>query len=284
MSLIGADRSFGRITNIFERDECSDVFGIDAHNSICAPSNTLCCVRNQQAFPSCQQYLEKGWCCVGNGKDDDCYVDQESECETANSVPCTDLPSGVDEACCPPLTSCVDGYTSSSGVRCQINRNILIKVDASSTTTSTATSTLTTSSTSSSSSSRTSTTTTPIPDTTSSSPSRSAFTQGSSSSSPSPAPSSPETLSGGAIAGIVVGALAGLALLLLAAYFLMRRRKARDGGAQVVQGSTANTIAANNTESKPEGYVYAGRQPRHELDGYYQPRPHELDGQGHYSG
>jgi hypothetical protein len=77
-----------RSVNVFSllgaRDSCSDAFGPNASNSDCRPSDTLCCkhiqlevhfryvltnkppgVRRGQEFPSCQQHLGKGWCCVG---------------------------------------------------------------------------------------------------------------------------------------------------------------------------------------------------------------------------
>ncbi|KAL2191451.1 hypothetical protein L209DRAFT_675829 [Thermothelomyces heterothallicus CBS 203.75] len=116
---------------LFGRDQCSDVFGSDASDEICSPSQTLCCVRRGQEYPACHQSLGKGWCCIGNNPTDNCYVDQPSVCEEKNSVPCTYLAEGTTEACCPRLTSCViDTPASKEVVRCNIQYGDLQKAGA----------------------------------------------------------------------------------------------------------------------------------------------------------
>ncbi|KAI1634902.1 hypothetical protein F4809DRAFT_491913 [Biscogniauxia mediterranea] len=91
-----------------KRDACSDAFGAGTSNSICAPSSTLCCVRDGQQFPSCQQFQGRGWCCVGS-------------CSELNSVTCTSSGNDTQIACCPEFTTCVNGYN----VRCQISYTAL---------------------------------------------------------------------------------------------------------------------------------------------------------------
>lgn len=60
------------------------------------------------------------------------------------------------------------------------------------------------------------------------------------------------SLSGGAIAGIVVGCVAGVAILIFAVWFLLRRRKKRQAP---VEGTPA--IAVSQMQSMyPEEYLY----------------------------
>ncbi|KAI0967689.1 hypothetical protein F4678DRAFT_465293 [Xylaria arbuscula] len=81
---------------LHKRDACSDAFGSDWSDDVCWPSDTLCCLHSEDDFPSCEVHIDKGWCCVGNSSTDNCYVDQPSECDTPNSVPCTHLAEGPD--------------------------------------------------------------------------------------------------------------------------------------------------------------------------------------------
>ncbi|KAL6922960.1 hypothetical protein FSST1_000234 [Fusarium sambucinum] len=207
---------------ISRRDECSDVFGANSHNAACAPSNTLCCTRESQSYPSCEKHLGKGWCCVE--EDGNCYVDQESVCDEDNSVPCTTLMSGESEACCPKLTSCASGFEASKdNVRCNINRKDLlnaVKASEEETMTTSPTSQVSTELKANMDDATTTTddvkTTEPLSQT--EEPSSSSFTTSSSHSSSS-------SLSNGAIAGIAVGAAAvGIAIASLAFWFLKRKK------------------------------------------------------------
>ncbi|KAK4463248.1 hypothetical protein QBC42DRAFT_345736 [Cladorrhinum samala] len=238
-----AERSSG----LFGRDSCSDAFGSNAMNSICAPSNTLCCVRRNQAFPSCQQYLGRGWCCVGEKDEDNCYVDGPSACDEPNSVPCTNLASGVTKACCPRLTSCHNDYKASLGqVRCNI-RQIDLK-NAARTVISSVSST-------SSSSTSTSTTTVSIESTTSST-STTVTTGGSSATAANVNETSTTSkesgggggVSGGVIAGAVIGPTFVLAALVLLGCFFYRRRNKK--------ANIQNELPANPGMQPPMGQAH----------------------------
>ncbi|KAI1135491.1 hypothetical protein F5Y05DRAFT_172439 [Hypoxylon sp. FL0543] len=224
------------IANLFQRDECSDAFGSDAANSICAPSNTLCCVRKGETYPSCVQEMGIGWCCVGNGTNDNCYVDQPSECGSANSVACVNLAPNTSSACCPRLTRCASGYVAAEdNVRCEIGYDDLMQLVA----TASETSTLPTVSASSATSSASSSSLTSSP--TSSSASFLSTESPNPTQDNDPEPDQTQSaLTSGSIAGIAVGSVAGLALLAaMACYFLRRKRKAK-------QAATSSNGADNN--------------------------------------
>ncbi|KAI0880849.1 uncharacterized protein GGS22DRAFT_77062 [Annulohypoxylon maeteangense] len=210
--------------NIFERDVCSDAFGSSRSNSICSPSNTLCCVQKGEVFPSCQQELGIGWCCVGNGTNQDCYVDQPSVCGSENSVACVNLAPNTTSACCPRLTRCSAGYQAAEGnVRCEIGYADLMQLAATA--------------------SQTNAFSTDISSTTSS-----ISTTSTSSSSPVPTQSnsqerqqSQSSISSGATAGIAVGAAGFIILVILAFYFLHRRRKAKMDETNNISNNINNT-------------------------------------------
>ncbi|KAI0836198.1 hypothetical protein F5Y06DRAFT_274443 [Hypoxylon sp. FL0890] len=211
--------------SLFQRDACSDTFGSDAANSICAPSSTLCCVRKGETYPSCVQELGMGWCCVGNGTNDNCYVDQPSECDSPNSVACVNLAPNTSSACCPRLTTCASGYEAAEDiVRCEIGYDDLMQLAATASETSTLPTVSTSSATFVSSSSSTSTTTTTSSSSTTSLSTESPISNENNDTEPDQTSSA---LAPGSIAGIVVGSVAGLALFVAMAYYFLRRRKAR---------------------------------------------------------
>ncbi|KAK0623677.1 hypothetical protein B0T14DRAFT_516869 [Immersiella caudata] len=212
------------VSLLFGRDSCSDAFGQIASNSICAPSRTLCCVRRGQVYPSCQQYLGKGWCCTGENPTDNCYVDQESVCNEANPVFCTNLAPGTTEACCPRLTSCQPSINATkSSVRCNIQYADLKRAAASSSSSSLVTSATSTTSTSPTSQlSPTSLTTSPTSSTTSKLP-------------VDPLTPSPETValppstasSSGLVAGAAIGGTVAVMTIGLLIFILFRRQMRR---------------------------------------------------------
>ncbi|KAK3302282.1 uncharacterized protein B0T15DRAFT_299658 [Chaetomium strumarium] len=216
---------------LYGRDECSDAFGPIASNALCSPGKTLCCVRRGQEFPSCQQYLGKGWCCTGGNATDNCYIDQPSACEEPNSVPCTNLAEGTTEACCPRLTSCSPEFPAHEVVRCNIQHGDLQRAAQAGVT----------SSASVGLSSATSTSTTPEESTTTalaSSTTAMASTTGTTSSANAtnvaqtslpPDGDSREASSSapppaGLIGGTAVGATLGFVLVVLLGYLVLRKR------------------------------------------------------------
>ncbi|KAK4038956.1 hypothetical protein C8A01DRAFT_16996 [Parachaetomium inaequale] len=219
---------------LFGRDLCSDAFGSDASDQGCTPSLTLCCVRQNQQYPRCQQSLGKGWCCIGNNPTDNCYVDQPSVCEEQNSVPCTDLQQGTTKACCPRLTSCASDFSASKElVRCNIQYSDLQRAAGSSSSSSSA-ARATTSSTSSSiaASSTTSSTELSTPATSSgalaSSTAATSIAAGDAPQTPLPSGTNSQgqgtaELSGGLIAGAAVGGTLGFVGLLVLGYLMLRR-------------------------------------------------------------
>ncbi|KAK0615131.1 hypothetical protein B0T17DRAFT_657375 [Bombardia bombarda] len=249
--------------SIFARDACSDVFGSTASNSICTPSFTLCCVRSRQVFPSCQQYLGRGWCCVGGNATDNCYVDSESVCDEKNSVPCTRLAEGTTKACCPRLTSCHPSYNASEDfVRCQIQYSDLLQAAAAST--ASAQSSTSTSSTSSSSSSSSSTSvsssTSAVSSSTTGAAAASSLTSVPSPSSTVPADSSSAAaLSPGAIGGVAVAAtLAFSAAMVFLYWFLRRRWKKQHEMSQLspgMPGAPGPSVAHTMPDQSTYGYT-----------------------------
>ncbi|KAI1458646.1 hypothetical protein F4805DRAFT_120466 [Annulohypoxylon moriforme] len=252
MSQVGECGSFDRIVwskspdltsnanPIFKRDQCSDAFGADRFNSICSPSNTLCCVQQGEVFPSCQQELGMGWCCVGNGTDQDCYVDQPSVCNSVNSVACINLAPNTTSACCPRLTRCSTGYQASeNNVRCEIGYDDLMQLAATASQINTSTT-----DTSSTSSSSTSTSTSTISSVSSPSASTGSAVQ-TPSNDTEPQQSGRYTISSGAIAGITVGAVGFIALAILAFYFLSRRKTKKDDADNVGHSTSDGNVYIN---------------------------------------
>ncbi|KAI1490706.1 hypothetical protein F5X96DRAFT_520758 [Biscogniauxia mediterranea] len=171
-----------------KRDACSDAFGAGTSNSICAPSSTLCCVRDGQQFPSCQQ-----------------FQDRAVSCSELNSVTCTSSGNDTQIACCPESTTCVNGYN----VRCQISYTALQDI-AVTTTPAIISSTKAINSVSVSVSASTSVT----PSSTETLPS------------PSAEQTNPSSgISSGTLAGSVVGAVVGVLAAAGAAFYFVRRRR-----------------------------------------------------------
>ncbi|KAK0389054.1 hypothetical protein NLU13_2630 [Sarocladium strictum] len=214
------------------RDVCSDAFGDDAERATCVPSFTLCCIRKSQSFPSCQQYLGKGWCCVGENNKDSCYVDQESACTEENAVECANLQEGTDRACCPRFTTCDSTVAASEEyVRCNINQGDLKSFHSASiasTATSRSTSEATTETSSTSSSSSLSSR--PTKDNDEDKEEKTENTQEGDS----------NELSTGAIAGIAVGGVVALSLAGAVLWLFLRRRKG--GNYQAAQQDPQPTI------------------------------------------
>ncbi|KAB5517368.1 hypothetical protein GE09DRAFT_570805 [Coniochaeta sp. 2T2.1] len=291
----------------FKRDVCADVFGAGASNSNCAPSNTLCCTRTNQTFPSCQQYLGKGWCCVGEYVDliisdncvnfrglltlvcsspsDDCYVDQPSACDESNAVSCTNtITDGSAQVCCTKLTSCVPGYTvTSANVRCQIKFVDLQKLavaSGSSASSSSSTSKATSAvgapvSASSSSASTTSPSSTPV---TTSAPVSATNTMPQGQQTQTPLPSASTGLPVGAIAGISVGLTLAVVLAAIFLFLYLRsRRKAKAASTTQQQPTAAPSTfvpykAYDEYNGRQEMYVqevYQGYGLQEAADGTY---------------
>ncbi|KAB5528816.1 hypothetical protein GE09DRAFT_1148527 [Coniochaeta sp. 2T2.1] len=280
----------------FKRDVCADAFGAGASNSNCAPSNTLCCTRTNQTFPSCQQYLGKGWCCVGDSPSDDCYVDQPSACDESNAVSCTNtITDGSAQVCCPKLTSCVPGYTvTSANVRCQIKFVDLQKLavaSASSASPPSSTSKATSAvgapvSVSSGSASTTSQSSTPV---TTSAPVSATNTTPQGQQTQTPLPSSSTGLPVGAIAGISVGLTLAVVLAAIFLFLYLRsRRKAKAASTSQQQptGAPPSFVpfkAFDEYNGRQEMYVqevYNGYAPQEVADGTYRsnmpPEPVEM--------
>ncbi|KAI0440726.1 hypothetical protein F4803DRAFT_526340 [Xylaria telfairii] len=244
---------------LFKRDVCSDALGADRSNDFCSPSNTLCCLQSGEDFPSCQVHMDIGWCCIGNSSTDNCYVDQPSVCGTPNSVPCTHLAEGVSEACCPPLTSCTDGYNATeTNIRCQISYSSLILLDVQSTTSSPTS--MSTTSTSTSTSLTPSTSSTRAPTQTTSSAADALPTQ----------LKSGQSLSPGGIAGIVVGTVAGIVIAGVIAYYFLRRRWVAKYGNPNEPSSAldkAPTVPDGNTDAMHPWHYIESQEPTVERQG-----------------
>ncbi|KAK6844869.1 hypothetical protein PG995_014979 [Apiospora arundinis] len=249
------------------RDECSDVFGPGTRNSVCAPSSTLCCIKPGKDYPSCQQGLGKGWCCVGkrlclewlfSGTNDNCYADGPSDCKDVNAVACTNLNPGVAKACCPALTSCTDRQQGPD-VRCQIGYpNLMALIGGAQLPSSSSKSVPSSTGTSTSSSSQSASvvsSATPIvtkPD-----------GGGGSESGALAGPEKPSTtLSQGAIAGVTVGAVLFVMLVGLVAWKLWCRNRAGNHDSAPV-GNAQYPIAAHppvtdNREKVQDGMEVVG--------------------------
>lgn len=189
-------------------------------------------------------------------------MDQRSACRDENAVECANLAEGTDRACCPRFTTCDPNVEASEGyVRCNINQGDLKSFHSAS-----VASTATTSSTSEATSETQTTTSTP-------------------SDSPSSEPiedekkdDSDDGLSAGAIAGIAVGGVAGLALIGLAAWFFLRKKK-KGGEYQAAQQGPGLTIPQfyENQQMKQQ---YGAHQ------GQYDPAygGQQMPGSGYHSG
>ncbi|KAH7162226.1 hypothetical protein B0J13DRAFT_600910 [Dactylonectria estremocensis] len=260
-----AVNDFSYLSMLSKRDECSDAFGDNAHNSNCAPDFTLCCTRDGLSYPSCEKWLNKGWCCVGDGETDKCYVDQQSVCNEDSSVSCTILANSADKACCPKLTTCEETVPASEAyVRCNINRSDLLVAHAA------ANGESSTSSEASSASTQASTSTT-------SDVSRTTDPEVQTSSATSAPDDKSTTPAGGVIGGIVVAAVAAIAGIAgLAFWFYQRSKKTKYEAAN--QSPPHPSIAHHyqdqqlkyqqqqQQQQQQQGYCPTG--PPHQYNGY----------------
>ncbi|KAH7023883.1 hypothetical protein EDB80DRAFT_57103 [Ilyonectria destructans] len=281
-----AVNDFSYLGMLSRRDACSDAFGDNAHNSNCAPDFTLCCTRDGESYPSCEKWLDKGWCCVGDGEGDKCYVDQESVCDEDSAVACTSLQEGTARACCPKLTTCDESVPASEAyVRCNINRSDLLVADAAANGKSTTTESSTTEASSTSTEASTST---------SADASKTTDPEAQTSSATSTPDDESTTLSGGVIGGIVVAAVAGIAGIGgLAFWFLRRSRKAKYEAAnqspphpsipqyyqdqQLKYQQEQQAYYQNGPPNQYGGYMYPQQQPQPPAELMDQRPPVELD-------
>ncbi|KAI9166538.1 hypothetical protein HJFPF1_02645 [Paramyrothecium foliicola] len=274
---------FSFLGMLSKRDACSDAFGSNAHNSNCAPDFTLCCTRDFQAFPSCQQLLGKGWCCVDDGDDDKCYVDQKSACDEDSAVACTNLQAGTEQACCPKLTTCDPQTEASEGfVRCNINRGDLLVADAAQkekdkqTESSTSSAPPSTTSTATTSEATESSTTASSSASTTESTESGGATSGADNQTEGGNRSNNGGVSGGTIAGAVVGGLGGVALVAGLVFFLLRRRK-KHAYEAASQGQPTIPQFYEDQAAKYQQQSYYHQQGGSPHQGYmYSPPPTEL--------
>ena len=188
---------------------------------------------------------------------DTCFVDQPSACGQTGAVSCSNLQDGTSEACCPALTTCASNFTASeSVVRCIGTYDDLLTADINSTT------------------SAASSTTSAAPAATSTGQSNNTVIVSSSSG-----------LSGGAIAGIVVGSVAGVALIIVALWLILRKRyKGQSGFGRAFGRQQASNVYqapekdGSHMPQSPPSYVPPSAPPSsipQELRGF---EPSELDG------
>ncbi|KAM5351137.1 hypothetical protein ACJ41O_003860 [Fusarium nematophilum] len=251
------------------RDTCSDAFGSGAQNSVCAPDFTLCCTRSGQDYPSCERHLGKGWCCIAERDEGNCYVDQESVCDDDGSVLCTNLQEGTSEACCPKLTTCdPDVEASEAYVRCNIDRGDLLANGKAEQDTAV-------------SGSETSSTTAPHVSTTTAHKAQPTDPTTSSPAASSSGSSSSSSLSGGAIGGVVVGAVAGAIGMAGLLFWLLRRRKtAEDESTNALPQQMKPRHHQQENLDQQGGYMYG--QPQAPAELMDQQRPVEMDAEsGH---
>jgi hypothetical protein len=247
------------------RDSCSEAFGPNASNSICVPSRTLCCMEpwSRRLHPGVLTWIRCAlWSEIpvmpaaygqrvvlygkvrlpltysiarangyfyGSNVNDDCYIDQPSACGEVGSIPCTNL-VGEGRACCPAGTRCAPQSSANGLVRCNIFfGDLLDSTESLSTTVSTSTSapspTVTEpSSAKKSQSLQTKTISTPS-DTLRTSTSDVAAT----STMPplhSPSQSAQSTsLPPPKLAGVIVGVILGVCLVVITGWLLYRRRR-----------------------------------------------------------
>ncbi|KAF7556794.1 hypothetical protein G7Z17_g1122 [Cylindrodendrum hubeiense] len=256
-----AVNDFSYLGMLSKRDSCSDAFGDNAHNSNCAPDFTLCCTRDGESYPSCEKWLDKGWCCVGDGETDKCYVDQVSVCDEDSSVACTSLQEGTDRACCPKLTTCDESVPASVAyVRCNINRSDLLVADAAAN----GKSSMIESSTIESSTTEALSTSTEASTSTSADSSKTTQPESQTESATSTPDDKPTPLAGGVIGGIVVAAVVGVAGIGVLVFWLLRRSK------------KAKYEAANQSPPQPSiPQYYQDQQVKYqqEQQAYYQTGP-----------
>ena len=155
-------------------------------------------------------------------------------CDEQNAVSCVNLEAGTRQACCPRLTRCVsDRRMSEENVRCEIAYSDLTQLAATAAASSSLFPTQATISTSSGTSST----------------SHSSTASGSmTTAAPSPHTSEeavPPGISGGAIAGIVIGALVALGLCATVTYVVVRRRLAAKYGNQTESPSDPPGSSSN---------------------------------------
>ena len=229
--------------------------------------------------------------------DQGCYVDlQSSSCGQPGAVQCTELGPGVDEACCPQYTTCAPGYNATETyVRCNIQELALKALTPSAITSmedaikSTDSSSISSSqssqssgSSSTSSSSGTTETSTTASSTNSSSSGTHAIQTTSSSPNERQGPASTiytnaalpqETdqtrstsaggLATGTMVGIVVGAVAVIALLVLFSWLVWRKRRCDKGqsadNSQVYPDDKPPSAGSPGQYKGPEPYAIYSR-------------------------
>ncbi|QIW99643.1 hypothetical protein AMS68_005161 [Peltaster fructicola] len=215
---------------IFRRDVCAQAFGAGWSTSTCTPGNTLCCINANSNFPQCEQFSGSGWCCVAYQQG--CYIDlSDTSCSRPGSVSCTQLSPGTTEACCLPNTTCAPGYNASATyARCNIQQQVLQALASPS-----SSSSISSAVQSSTSSAPPTTSTTSITSVIAYSSTSTAYSLapvsvstsnlGSSTTTPAQAGNLASTsLSAGAIAGIAIGPVIAVLLILLAAFLVWRSR------------------------------------------------------------
>ncbi|KAI8942336.1 hypothetical protein NX059_000415 [Plenodomus lindquistii] len=257
---------------IFRRDVCTDAFGPSRSSNTCNPSGTLCWIISGSLYPQCQTFLNKGWCCT---EDPTCYVDQVSVCEQTGSVSCSKLAAGTNQACCPENTTCDTTINASdTSVRCRIRSAALVSLDSatistSSTARSTASSTKSSTTTTASSAVSAASSTSPGSATAAAAPAGATSTAPQSTS----VPSSSSSLSGGAIAGIVIGGVLAFALGIGAWFVFSKRQKRKQqqqqqqphtpGQTPAMQQQPAVTDYAPVATASPGHYPYKNHQDPH---------------------
>lgn len=175
-----------------------------------------------------------------SGTTDNCYVDTPSVCDAQNAVSCAE-PGGSEDVCCPRLTRCVPGRAAAvDSVRCEIAYTDLNQLIATVANTS---SVFPTGLTSSSASTATPALATPA----------SISTTPTQYTTASPA-ATPLALSGRAIAGIGIGALAVIGLGGAGAYYFLRHRWIAKYG---------QNNGAVNHDDNADGNRYYGLQGTH---------------------
>ncbi|KAF4990999.1 hypothetical protein FGRMN_8120 [Fusarium graminum] len=152
--------------------------------------------------------------------DAECYVNQKSVCNEDSSVLCTNLQSGTEKACCPKLTICdPDVEASKDSVRCHIDRKDLVAAMKASTTSSLVTADI------------------------SSEPNPRTIESNLAASDKASPDTSQTGLTGGMIAGIVLGALAGgLLILSLVVWLLKRNGRAENQIPKQLMAMTTSTL------------------------------------------
>ncbi|KAK6512018.1 hypothetical protein TWF481_000916 [Arthrobotrys musiformis] len=103
-------------------DVCNQAFP-GRYSEICQPnsiSNTLCCIIPDENRPKCISIFGYGFCCTEHQS---CFVDVASTCGTPNSVQCN------SDACCPEFTRCATNFNQTRElVRCEIRAELIPEV------------------------------------------------------------------------------------------------------------------------------------------------------------